>query len=533
MLLRLRDLGIWFLLVVLLTVSTTTTTTTTTTSAFSVKPRRNSFLKSMRRPGSIFQHTTTIRKTLSAAAARDPTQQPTKSRRPGSIFKHITTIRKNIFAATTARDPKQQPTNGDLDDAAFLTNSKTLAIEEITDDVLDTNEADVDVDTGTSLYCVLNLEDISVPFLSRSDSESTFVDFSNDGAVCFPAGPVGQFKESLANFLAQSIIEVIIALSVLMSSLLVALSTVDDLEPYLPLFRTTENWIGLVLALEFAGRWISSSKDTPFFIFNPQFALDVIVVVFPLLFGLTPASFWEAQQQHSSTAIYSWLTVPSWLTAPGGLFNLELLRVLRLRRVLRDLPTFENFEKTLGIPNTGVVQEWQLQLARVLLSLFTLVSVATGLIYTTEHGVNPAISNYFDALYFGLTTLTTVGFGGKYRNTIFTLLLLFWTRVRSHGTIHHPFSCLLCKSHTQKNSGILFLSALYILYYRYYTGHFGRQNRRLWEYISGRCSHSCTSSGARGSLVGPARCQDERRGASTDKISAYTQHRSIIIIIIC
>jgi voltage-gated potassium channel Kch len=43
--------------------------------------------------------------------------------------------------------------------------------------------------------------------------------------------------------------------------------------------------------------------------------------------------------------------------------------------------------------------------------MFTLLSVASGLIYTTEHEVNPDISNYFSALYFGLTTLTTVGFG--------------------------------------------------------------------------------------------------------------------------
>ena len=57
------------------------------------------------------------------------------------------------------------------------------------------------------------------------------------------------------------------------------------------------------------------------------------------------------------------------------------------------------------------MQDWQLQLARVALSLFTLISVATGLIYTAEHTVNPNINNYFDALYFGLTTLTTVGFG--------------------------------------------------------------------------------------------------------------------------
>ena len=57
------------------------------------------------------------------------------------------------------------------------------------------------------------------------------------------------------------------------------------------------------------------------------------------------------------------------------------------------------------------VRPYQLQLARVLLSLFTLLSVASGLIYTCEHEVNAEIPDYFAALYFGLTTLTTVGFG--------------------------------------------------------------------------------------------------------------------------
>ena len=36
---------------------------------------------------------------------------------------------------------------------------------------------------------------------------------------------------------------------------------------------------------------------------------------------------------------------------------------------------------------------------------------ASGLIYAAESGSNTQISDFFDALYFGLTTLTTVGFG--------------------------------------------------------------------------------------------------------------------------
>ena len=64
----------------------------------------------------------------------------------------------------------------------------------------------------------------------------------------------------------------------------------------------------------------------------------------------------------------------------------------------------------LGMKKTDV-RPYQLQLARVIISIFTLVSVSTGLIYTAEHEVNPLIPDYFTALYFGLTTLTTVGFG--------------------------------------------------------------------------------------------------------------------------
>ena len=36
---------------------------------------------------------------------------------------------------------------------------------------------------------------------------------------------------------------------------------------------------------------------------------------------------------------------------------------------------------------------------------------ASGLIYAAESGSNTQITDFFDALYFGLTTLTTVGFG--------------------------------------------------------------------------------------------------------------------------
>jgi hypothetical protein len=262
------------------------------------------------------------------------------------------------------------------------------------------------------LYCAINLDDLTAPFMTSMDSESTFLEYTEDG-VCVPAGPVGQFKEDVANWLDQPIVEIAISIFVLFNSLLVAIGTVDFMIPFLDTIRHMQNLVGIVFLLDFMGRWISSSEDTGRHVFNPQFPTDILVVIFPLLVGLTPAAFWAD----------TWL--PDWLTSPSGLFNLELLRVLRLRRVLKDIKTFEKFERALGINFRGAVQEWQLQLARVLLSLFTLVSVSSGLIYTVEHDVNPGITNYFSALYFGLTTLTTVGFGGRwYLILLFHLLTL-------------------------------------------------------------------------------------------------------------
>jgi len=278
-------------------------------------------------------------------------------------------------------------------------------------------------DVLDSFYCALKVDDLSGPWTSRMDSESTFVEYTEDG-LCLPAGPVGQFKEELANTLAEPIAEVTICASVLVSSALVAVSTLESMTPYMSTIRVTENFIGIIFAAEFFGRWFSSSKETGRHILNPQFALDVVVVILPLLFGLTPATFWAD----------TW--VPDWLTSPSTLINLELLRVLRLRRVLQDLDTFTKFERALGIPSNSVVQEWQLQLARVLLSLFTLLSVASGMIYTAEHDANPAMTDYFTALYFGLTTLTTVGFGGK-----LTRIVMFYCSV----ALSHVLVCVASK----------------------------------------------------------------------------------------
>ena len=87
--------------------------------------------------------------------------------------------------------------------------------------------------------------------------------------------------------------------------------------------------------------------------------------------------------------------------------------MLRLQRYVSSVEAFAPLQRALlpaGAPAPRI-SSTTLQIARVLSSVFTLLFISTGLIYTCEHEVNPQIPDFFVALYFGLTTLTTVGFG--------------------------------------------------------------------------------------------------------------------------
>ncbi|MDN3564647.1 potassium channel family protein [Paeniroseomonas aquatica] len=99
------------------------------------------------------------------------------------------------------------------------------------------------------------------------------------------------------------------------------------------------------------------------------------------------------------------LGILSLLLAPllhGALGFLRVLRTLRLLHSVRlvaslrsDLPFFRrNEEATLAAAQLGVF-----------------VFIMTGVVFETQHHGNPHITNYADALYFTVATLTTTGFG--------------------------------------------------------------------------------------------------------------------------
>ena len=196
-------------------------------------------------------------------------------------------------------------------------------------------------------------------------------------------------------------VEVFSVLAVLLSSLLVALDTLQDLPDVA--YEGIDNAIltlNIIFAFDFFIRWYAAGQFKGIYLSKPIVVLDILVVIIPLFLGYAIVPLLD-----SLGATGDLVTYLDGLQNSAGLQNLLLLRVLRLRRILTDINTFGKFEIALGLKPKDV-RPYQLQLARVLLSIFTLLSVASGLIYTAEHNVNPDIPDYFSALYFGLTTLT-------------------------------------------------------------------------------------------------------------------------------
>ncbi len=97
-------------------------------------------------------------------------------------------------------------------------------------------------------------------------------------------------------------------------------------------------------------------------------------------------------------------TIISFLAPVAG----EGLGFLRVLRTLRLLRTYQLLDR-LRIDFPFFRRNEDIMIAAINLAVF--LFVMTGLIYSTQHAINPEISNYADALYFTVTTLTTTGFG--------------------------------------------------------------------------------------------------------------------------
>ena len=78
-----------------------------------------------------------------------------------------------------------------------------------------------------------------------------------------------------------------------------------------------------------------------------------------------------------------------------------MLRVLRFQRMFKSKNTL-----------FGQLNDSQLIIIRIVLTIFTIILIASGLIWTVENKVNPGqFSNIWEAMYFAIVTITTVGYG--------------------------------------------------------------------------------------------------------------------------
>ncbi|MCJ9427826.1 ion channel [Kordiimonas marina] len=93
------------------------------------------------------------------------------------------------------------------------------------------------------------------------------------------------------------------------------------------------------------------------------------------------------------------------LLSPLLVENLAFLRVVRMLRLMRSY----HMLKTLRGEVPWFKRNEQIIQSSINLVIF--IFVITAVVYVLEARQNPAINNYFDALYFTVATLTTTGYG--------------------------------------------------------------------------------------------------------------------------
>lgn len=118
--------------------------------------------------------------------------------------------------------------------------------------------------------------------------------------------------------------------------------------------------------------------------------------------------FWCAEYKFKYLfSLYSVIDLLAIIPFFLGLVDISYIRILRWFRILRLIRFLEG--RTLF---GRISTEDSVIYARILYTLFAIIFVYSGLIYQVEHRVNPKVfGTFWDAVYFSVVTMTTVGFG--------------------------------------------------------------------------------------------------------------------------
>tara|TARA_Y100000310_G_C20689549_1_gene821320 strand:- start:1412 stop:2356 length:945 start_codon:yes stop_codon:yes gene_type:complete len=111
--------------------------------------------------------------------------------------------------------------------------------------------------------------------------------------------------------------------------------------------------------------------------------------------------------------IYSLIDLVSILPIMVHFANLSFFRAFRILRMFRMLRVLR-FQRVFKSKKTmfGQLSDSQLIIIRIVITIFTIILIASGLIWTVENKVNPGqFGSIWEAMYFAVVTITTVGYG--------------------------------------------------------------------------------------------------------------------------
>ncbi|WP_250122094.1 ion transporter [Chroococcidiopsis sp. CCMEE 29] len=136
-----------------------------------------------------------------------------------------------------------------------------------------------------------------------------------------------------------------------------------------------------------------------------DFIDTTILVIFSIEYLLR---FWCAENKVKYFfSLYSLIDLMAILPVFLGAVDIRFIRIFRWFRILRLIRFIEG--KTLF---GRITTADSVIFARILFTLFAIIFVYSGLIYQVEHPVNSKVfRTFWDAVYFSVVTMTTVGFG--------------------------------------------------------------------------------------------------------------------------